>query len=175
VAKTSLAEAPLEVFLGLDELMATLPPDAAMRLHAPPVSRDPGCDRVPEERRNVIVETWIYAAKREDDHDYHLILGSTPSLTAATHFLTAEISGLPASGPYQEPLARARAEFAELFAGDLPGTSSYTKYDPPLHVNVAGSLFFDVDHPAGVVGPVGFRPATAWEVHPVSDLVPLEP
>jgi hypothetical protein len=37
-------------------------------------------------------------------------------------------------------------------------------------VKVTGSLFFDVDHKAGSVGPTGMRPKTAWEIHPVSDI-----
>jgi hypothetical protein len=35
---------------------------------------------------------------------------------------------------------------------------------------VTGSLFFDVDHPAGAVGPQGHRPQTAWEIHPISSI-----
>ena len=38
---------------------------------------------------------------------------------------------------------------------------------PANIVKIRGSIFFDTDHAAGTVGPTGFRPATAWEIHPV--------
>ena len=46
----------------------------------------------------------------------------------------------------------------------------YDKYDPPIPVQIVGSLFFDVDHQPGEVGPVGMKPKTSWEIHPVSDI-----
>lgn len=51
----------------------------------------------------------------------------------------------------------------------LPG-KKYEKHDPPVPVEITGPLFFDVDHDAGVVGPQGHRPKTAWEIHPVMDI-----
>jgi hypothetical protein len=37
---------------------------------------------------------------------------------------------------------------------------------------VTGSLFFDMDHLAGVVGTGEFKPQTAWEIHPVTSIAP---
>ena len=53
-------------------------------------------DRVDEEKRNVRVKAFLYAASREDDNDYHLIIGRAPNKPAK--YMTAEISGLPPSG-----------------------------------------------------------------------------
>jgi hypothetical protein len=37
-------------------------------------------------------------------------------------------------------------------------------------VLIEGSLFFDIDHAAGVVGPEGKRPKKAWEIHPITKI-----
>jgi hypothetical protein len=42
----------------------------------------------------------------------------------------------------------------------------YKKFDPPIAVDLTGSVFFDVDHPAGAIGPAGLKPSSAWEIHP---------
>jgi hypothetical protein len=58
-----------------------------------------------------------------------------------------------------------------MLKNELPNGSSYRKYNHPIPVIVEGSLFFDIDHVAGVVGPQGMRPTTAWEIHPITKLV----
>ncbi len=85
--------------------------------------------------------------------------------------ITVEVSGIPslASNPYRNPLADVRSKFLSHFNGTEP-SARYTKYDPPIHVTLTGSLFFDVDHKAGTVGPAGLQPDTAWEMHPLSDI-----
>ena len=126
--------------------------------------------RAVEENRNVRVPAWIYAIKFEADADWHVILGSDPSGTTQT-FFNGEVSGLPlASSPDFSTLLRVRKSLAKILGKDLPTGSGYNKYDPPLPVTVEGSLFFDVDHAAGVVGPTGMRPQTAWEIHPITRL-----
>jgi hypothetical protein len=40
----------------------------------------------------------------------------------------------------------------------------------PTHVQVTGSLLYDIDHAAGAVGPTGHRPKSAWEIHPVTSI-----
>ena len=62
------------------------------------------------------------------------------------------------------------AAFQDHFAGHLPGSQSYHRFHPPVAVTVSGSLFYDVDHPPGAVGPVWAKPKTAWEIHPVTAL-----
>jgi hypothetical protein len=63
-----------------------------------------------------------------------------------------------------------RQKLADILVNQLPAGSGYRKYTFPIPVVVDGSLFFDVDHAAGVVGPAGMRPQTAWEIHPVTRL-----
>jgi hypothetical protein len=54
------------------------------------------------------------------------------------------------------------------------GTSGYLRFEDPVPVLVTGSLFYDIDHKPGVVGsftPPRRVPATAWEVHPIIEIV----
>jgi hypothetical protein len=52
---------------------------------------------------------------------------------------------------------------------------SYFRPDPPVPIRVTGSLFWDVDHEdPPYVGPNDFKPKTAWEIHPISDIEFLE-
>jgi hypothetical protein len=169
VPKTSIASATREDFDDLDALMDSLEEDDDMRNRNPPIERDTMV-RVAEERRNVRVSAWIYAIKYEADQDWHVIIGTDPSATDKTYF-NAEISGLPgnAASSYQKLLS-VRESLANILENELPSGSSYRKYTEPIPVIVDGSLFFDVDHAAGTVGPAGMRPDTAWEIHPVTRL-----
>jgi len=45
-----------------------------------------------------------------------------------------------------------------------------SKLKKPIAVEVQGSLFYDIDHEPGVVGPLDMQPRTAWEIHPISEL-----
>ena len=70
-------------------------------------------------------------------------------------------------------LKAARDKYKAFFGSDLPGTR-YDFYDPPIPVEVEGSLFFDMSHVTGTrPGPASLRSRipTIWEVHPVTDIV----
>ncbi len=128
--------------------------------------------RAAEEDHNIKVGGFIYAMRKESDHDFHLIVGDKDCKASAC-LINVEISGLPTDGanPYLSTLAAVRCKFLAFFGDNPPGTShGYKKFDPALHVILTGSLFFDVDHRAGLVGPTGLKPDTAWEVHPVTDI-----
>ncbi len=166
-AKTSIAIAPLETFANVRKLVNSLALEDEML--ALDISKDAMSDRVAQEKRNVAVEGFIYAVKAEADHDFHVILGTDPG--ANPTFLNVEVSGLPMGGPDRAKLKAARTSFKEFFGehGSNFG-SSYKKFNPPIPVRIEGSLFFDADHKAGVVGPAGMRPNTAWEIHPVTKI-----
>ena len=91
--------------------------------------------------------------------------------------MTVEISGLPQGGPYRERLEEARNSFEShmesVEAFEVEGTS-YEFYEN-IPVWVEGSLFFDVHHPPGSVGPTGFRSSTVWEIHPVTAVEFIDP
>jgi hypothetical protein len=172
-AKTSIAEAPVEAFDDLPSLIASLTPDRRMKDRRPPIADRPASNRVDEEKRNIRVRAFLYAASREDDNDFHLIVGSDRDAGPLT-CMTMEVSGLPPSGRRSYVrLKEARAAYTAFFGRDLPGVT-YDFYDPPIPVAIEGSLFFDVTHVTGPKpGPRSLRPfmPTIWEVHPITRIV----
>jgi hypothetical protein len=178
-AKTSIATGPHKSYAALGELLDELQqqaPDQAMLSHDPPITRDPDSARVAEEDRNVTVPAWLYAAKKEaNDNDFHLIIGTDPR-AAPVRYMNSEISGLPAGGPARAALRVPRQAFKD-FLGERQesvGTVGYLRFEDPVPVRVTGSLFYDVDHLPGVVGsftPPQRVPATAWEIHPITEIV----
>ncbi len=169
-AKLSIANAPLETFTDLSALINSLAAENTMVHHVPPITVADTSNRVAEEKRNVKVKVFLYAASREKDNDFHLILGRAPGLSPALYF-TMELSGLPAnsSGSFTK-LKAARTAFKNFFGTSLPGLN-YDFYSPPIPVEIEGSLFFDMSHATGSrPGPVSLRPKmpVIWEVHPIT-------
>jgi hypothetical protein len=171
-AKLSIADAQVEDLEDIKDLIETLPAIEVMTSHEPPITTDATSGRVDEENRNVRVRAFLYAASREDDNDYHLIVGRAPDLEPM--YLTMELSGLPSQDSDHFPrLEAAREAYKVFFSDDLPG-ASYDFYDPPIPVEVEGSLFFDKSHSSGSrPGPASLRPnmPTIWEVHPVTNIL----
>ena len=172
-AKISIADADIEVFDDLSDLLDSLVAEEDMVDHDPRITTDRDSDRVEEEIRNVQVRAFLYAASREKDNDYHLILGRDPELSPPL-YMTMELSGLPPAGDDSfDTLKAARDAYKDFFGSDLPGTS-YDFYDPPIPVEIGGSLFFDMSHASGSrPGPQSLRDdmPTIWEVHPVTEIV----
>ena len=168
VAKTSIAPGNVEILPSVSALVQTLPPDSRMRTLG--ISLDESSDRTNEERRNVQVVAFIHAASSEDDNDFHLIIGDSgmpPTL------LTAEISGLPVVGQASyASLKSARDQFKTFMQNhvEMHGRDTFVRFNPPIPVRVTGSLFYDVAHAPGTVGPMGLRPQTAWEIHPITQI-----
>lgn len=172
-AKISISSAAIETFDDLQDLIEFLEAEDDMIQHDPPITRDADSGRVAEEERNIRVRAFIYAASREEDNDFHLIIGRDPDRSPSL-YMTMELSGLPlASSPHHAKLKRARDDFKEFFADELPN-GSYDFYDPPIPIEVEGSLFFDMSHATGGrPGPASLRDdmPTIWEVHPISKIV----
>jgi hypothetical protein len=174
-AKLSISESEVEPFEDLADLIALLPEHEAMVNHHPKITTASGAGRVDEEERNVRIRAWIYAASREDDNDFHLIVGRDPAESPT--YMTMEISGLPdESSPHFDQLDRARRDYKSFFQhtdAGLPGTT-YDFYQPPVPVEIEGSLFFDMSHASGArPGPADLRPdmPVVWELHPVTAIV----
>lgn len=119
----------------------------------------------------------MYAASREADNDFHLIIGRDPKATPEM-YMTMEISGLPPSGsPSLSQLKAARDAFKAFFKakarGELPGLT-YDFYHPPVPVEIDGSLFFDMSHAKGPhpePPSLKSRMPVIWEVHPITKIV----
>jgi len=180
IAKLSIADAKTEKFNDVAALIATLPEHAFMKKKKIP--DDAKSNRVAEEKRNVRVQAWIYAASIENDNDYHLILGRDPDGGGDPVYMTMELSGLPPANMKSHAALKGARDafkkfFAKFFNNDLPGTS-YDFYDPPIRVDIEGSLFWDVSHASGGrPGPQSLRKdmPVVWEVHPISKMKLFEP
>ncbi len=167
-AKTSIVPGADTSFADIAALRSTLPADEDM-INDPDISKDADNNRVQREQRNVRVRAFLYAAAKEKDNDFHLILGIGDAANTDA-LMNSEVSGLPDTGPFLSPLKMVRDQFKAHFGTALPGRS-YDIFDPPIPVEVTGSLFFDLDHPAGKVGPDPYKPSTAWEIHPITKIV----
>ena len=172
-AKMSIGTGQVEVMQDLKALIASLPPDQDMVHHNPPITDKATSGRAVEENRNVHLHAFIYAASREADNDFHLIIGSDPN-GGQLVCMTMELSGLPTKSSanfnqYKKP----RDDYKAFFADNLPGTR-YDFYSPPIPVRITGSIFFDIHHATGShPGPASLRPniPTIWEVHPITEIV----
>jgi hypothetical protein len=171
VAKLSIAKAEVEEFENVQALVASLPADSKMANHQPPILRDKDFDRVKEEKRNVRVKAFLWAASREKDNDFHVIIGrglnEEPRL-----FVNVEISGLPDAGAASfDALKNVRDAWKGFFKGKLQG-EDYDFYKA-IPVIVQGSLFFDISHAKSgdKPGPQSAKPASIWEIHPVTEII----
>lgn len=177
VSKVSLVPldaAPAELYHTVAELKQNLVADDAMRHHTPPITESATSARQPEEERNVVLDAFVYAFKSEDDRDFHLIVGDK-DCNDASCFMNVEVSALPnEDGGDKDALTGVRAEFRSWLDVE-PGTTYLFFVDDqgvenPVPVRIEGSLFYDLDHVAGTVGPAHYRPDTSWEVHPIRTL-----
>lgn len=172
-AKLSIADAPTQNFRDVRNLINSLPAESVMINHNPRIRTTATSNRVSEEKRNIRVRAFLYAASRENDNDFHLIIGRSSALLPEM-YMTMELSGLPSSSSRSfSKLKDARDAYKEFFATDMPGTT-YDFYHPPIPVLIEGSLFFDINHANGQrPGPQSLksRMPTIWEVHPVTKIV----
>ena len=180
-AKLSISAAKTENFKDVQRLIASLVPDAKMVAHKPKIGTGPTSKRVKEEERNIHVTAFMYAASREADNDFHLIIGRDPSATPEM-YMTMELSGLPAKtdasfGQLKATRDAFKAFFKSIPGGKLPGLT-YDFYHPPVPVQIDGSLFFDMTHATGQrPGPPSLksRMPVIWEVHPITKIVLKKP
>jgi hypothetical protein len=171
-AKLSISSANMETFAHLSDLLGSLVKDSDMVKHQPKITTDAASDRVNEEQRNVSVSVWLYAASRESDNDFHVILGRDPA-QMPRRYMNAEVSGLPpANSNSSSKLVAARSSFKAIVQQQTPG-AGYDFYDPPIPLTVQGSLFFDMTHAKGPKpGPSSTKPGTIWEIHPITSIKP---
>jgi hypothetical protein len=167
-AKTSFVNGvQVKSFASIAVLVASLTKDSEMKTKLNRTS-----PRITEEKINVRLRNkiFLYAMKKEGDNDYHVIIGDNRIKTQAT-FLNVEISGIPHTGnaANKAALQTVRDFFEDNFV-ELCGSKYAVFSAKPIPITIEGSIFFDVDHSAGTVGPNGFKPTTAWEIHPISKI-----
>ena len=167
----NFAAAPTENFSDVSSLINSLPTvDSMVKLNIPTTTNS---NRVQQENRNVHVSGFLFAASREADNDFHLIVGRDPKATQEM-YMTMELSGLPPpDSPAFDSLNTARTAYKQFFSTqNLPG-AGYDFYQPPIPVQVDGSLFFDASHSIGQApGPPSLksRMPTIFEVHPITKI-----
>lgn len=163
-AKTAYASVSYGTYSTVNAMRAVLQTDSYMRS----IGITNSSPRVSEENRNRDITTsYLYAIARESDNDFHMIIGDAN--TAAGNLLNCEASGNPPGSQSSYAAINAvRTYLKSYFGTDFCGKSGYTKFTPAIRITVLrGSLFFDIDHAAGTVGPTGLRPNTSWEMHPI--------
>ncbi|MGZ4048732.1 MAG: hypothetical protein ACXVPU_03650 [Bacteroidia bacterium] len=166
-AKKSFATASYVTYPNIASLRSSLPTDTYMLGKHLTLSSP----RITEEKRNVsITNAYLYAISRESDNDYHMIIGD--GTATPTTLMNCECGGLPAtSATSYHTMKTARDYIKSYFGTDFCGTSGYTHFAHPIHITVLkGSLFYDIDHSPGTIGPTGFRANTSWEMHPISTI-----
>ena len=161
LAKTSIVAGRAKIVATVSDLIRLLPKDSIMRKKVKKKS-----PRVVEEMQNIRLkkDTYLYAFAKEGDGDYHIIIGDH-FIASKAAFLNVEISGLLTN---DKTLSNPRRAFEKQFIGMC--SSDYIIFENPLKIDVQGSLFFDVSHTKGQVGPKNFKPQTNWELHPVSKI-----
>lgn len=168
-AKTTPSGAPCETYESVQELIETLPYDTDMYAQVGDYSPS-----LPEEDRNVYIKrAFIFYIAAESDNDFHIIIGDTID-GERTHFMTAEIAGLPTDTTTQayDALRDARRmlfeQFPSFFEGKIRRTFRPISKFPEIEIR--GSLFFDNRHGVGERGTGNIKPESSWEIHPVTFL-----
>jgi hypothetical protein len=163
--KTSIVSGNMHTYNTLLQFLNTLPADADMEVVIDALG-SPWKDRAIQEQKNVTLKNvFLKAYNREKDNDYHLIICNSEQ----TMFFNAEVSALPGSSAASFQAIKNLRTIFETFPGEKNCGGTYVKFPVPIKIlKLKGSIFFDTDHAAGTVGPTGFRPETAWEIHPVT-------
>lgn len=161
-AKTSFGTGVKKTFATIAALVSSLPTDAVMKTKV--TKKSP---RSADEQKNVRLDhgIFLFAMKSESDNDYHVIIGDNKDPKKAT-LLNVEISGVPKKG--NASIQKVRDFFEKNFV-ELCGTK-YAAFTPAIPIVIEGSVFYDIDHAPGTVGPAGMRPKTAWEIHPIKSI-----
>lgn len=160
------------------ELIPVLPNESEMKLRGIS-SLETGARDVAENENVLVEKAFLFAIYKEDDNDFHMIIGSTASLQTAK-LMNIEISGLPrvASAQVKKKFRKVRNIIESVpYLQNIPCMPSPVKLlRTPIELkNIKGSLFWDAHHAGGGVGPAKARHQTAWEIHPVIDLEVVGP
>ncbi len=168
-AKTTPSGAACETYDSVEELIETLPYDTDMYPKVGDYTPS-----LPEEDRNVYIKrAFIFYIAAESDNDFHIIIGDTID-GERTHFLTAEIAGLPIDTTTQayDMLRDTRRMLYEQFPSFFEGKMrrSFRPISRFPEIEIRGSLFFDNRHGVGERGTGNIKPESSWEIHPVTFL-----
>jgi hypothetical protein len=127
--------------------------------------------RTQPEKLNVHVKkAWLYVFSKEDDKDYHLLIGNKADFSEADYLFSAEISALAVNFTQDNDQLKKVRKKALDFLKTQKNCNS-TEYILSIPVEVKGSLFFDYQHRTKTSKCKAVQANTAWEIHPVYDIV----
>lgn len=175
LVKTHTVSGHLVSFSNLNDLFASglLIPDETMRNGESGVKKDPEGERVDVEKKTVLIkQAFLYGIYRESDNDFHIIIGNGLAGSKRKLF-NIEISGLPGDAPnstLKTPRKKIIARFGDIRCND----GAFKPIDKLIPIRIKGALFYDIDHPPGHVGFGNYKPKTAWEIHPVQQIIFLD-
>ncbi|MEN9611801.1 MAG: hypothetical protein RLZZ628_2615 [Bacteroidota bacterium] len=168
-AKTSISTARTEIFETTGDLLVTLAPDGDMHAYSPKIRQS--TPRVAEEDRNVYIKnTYIFSVKKEDDLDFHIIIGDLSATGDPINLMNVELAGLPEDVNSKDfkIMKKARSQFYAKYPAFFDTNKKTMFCDPPVPISLRGSLFFDTQHSAGNVGSKNLKPLSVWEIHPIT-------
>jgi hypothetical protein len=168
-AKTSISTARTEIFETTGDLLVTLAPDGDMHAYKPKIRQS--TPRVTEEDRNVYIKNaYIFSVKKEDDLDFHLIIGDMSAAGDPINLMNVELAGLPEDVNSKDfkIMKKARSQFYAKYPAFFDTNKKTMFCDPPVPISLRGSLFFDTQHSAGNVGSKNLKPLSVWEIHPIT-------
>jgi hypothetical protein len=168
-AKTHPSTTTTRKYKTVGDVLKNLPTDSYMRR----INVGDNTPRTPDEDYNVFVEkAYLFYISKEDDQDFHLIIGDINENGEKSNFMTAEIAGLPKgetnTSAYQL-LERTRRQLYEKYPDFFTGNrKTFKPLSKPPEIALRGTLFFDNRHTAGQIGAGAAKPNTVWEIHPVT-------
>jgi hypothetical protein len=163
--KTSTVKTGPVMMSSIKQLITNLPDDATMIARLKGLPKPQLNKRQPEENKNVRLANniFLFAIKRESDNDYHVIIGDKPNFKQAT-LLNVEVAGI--ANADVAALQKIRDFFEDNFV-NVCGSKYVVFVENPIAITVEGSLFYDIDHKPGQIGPGELKSQTSWEIHPV--------
>lgn len=159
-AKTTIIATDTIMFESLECLLEYIPTDSVFKT----LNIKKNTPRQPIECVTYGVTCFLYGISFETDHDFHCIMGDS----LGKHFMNCEVTGLPDASNANYALFKSVRDSVKSSVGTaFMFKSGYTKFAPAKKVTIIGSLFFDCDHAAGIVGFDTCKAKTAVELHPL--------
>jgi hypothetical protein len=128
----------------------------------------PRCN--PEKLNVLVKKAWLYIFKHEEDKDYHLLIGDKDDYRKAKYIFNAEISGLPVNFTQDKnQLEEVRRKAVDFLKSKKPCNT--LNYILSIPIEIKGSLFYDFHHKGSTAKCKAVESMSAWELHPVYDIV----
>jgi hypothetical protein len=136
-------------------------------------NKDP---RLPQESVFITIEkAYLYSFSIEEDNDIHLIFGDKKTKLDMAYTMNGEIAGLPVLFKKDEQqILKTRKKVMDLLK-QYQKCSGKTQQPLFVPIKISGSIFYDTGHKTkhAKCGCCSAS-STAWEIHPIFDMVILK-